>query len=60
LVLYSSSDIIINRILEKPAGRPLITKFEAEFHAFSQGDVAAFYGFTLGIPVYYFDSSVPK
>jgi adenylate kinase len=56
-VLYASHQVIINRIASNDEGRPLISEFEADFHASLQASVAINYAIHLGVPVYFLDSA---
>jgi adenylate kinase len=51
-VLYTDSKTVIKRIRNNAGGRPTISKFEADFHCFTQVGLAVTYGIALGIPVY--------
>jgi adenylate kinase len=55
-VLFTDSTTVINRIKTNPKGRPNISKFEADFHCFTQAALAVVYGVQLGIPVYFYDN----
>jgi len=59
ICLYADPEIIRARIAADPAGRPQVTKSEAETHDTLQANVALIYGIQLGIPVYFLDSAKP-
>jgi adenylate kinase len=56
-MLFTDAQTVIKRIQAHPKGRPKISKFEADFHCFSQASVAITYGIQLGVPVYFYNSS---
>ena len=58
-VLYTSPDVSVERIGRTPGGRPQITEWEAGFHSGLQASVAVTYGMSLGVPVYFVDSTPP-
>jgi adenylate kinase len=58
-MLYTAPDVTMARIEAAPAGRPMITEFEAQFHTELQAAVAATYAVGLGVPMYLIDSSRP-
>ena len=62
VVLYTSPEIAVRRIGTDPDGRPMISDFESGFHTGLQASVAISYGTSLGIPIYFLDSSteIPK
>lgn len=57
VVLYTSPEVAIQRLAADPGGRPMISEFEAGFHTGLQASVAISYGTSLGIPIYFLDSS---
>lgn len=57
VVLYTAPEVAISRIGADPGGRPMITAFESGFHSALQASVAVSYGTSLGLPVYFLDSS---
>ncbi len=57
VVLYTSPGDAIRRIAANSGGRPMISDFEAGFHTGLQASVAISYGTSLGIPIYFLDSS---
>ena len=56
-ILYITAEETIARIAAHPDGRPAPTRFEADFHTFTQASLAAAYGMAGGIPTFLFDSS---
>lgn len=58
-VLYTSPDVSVERIRRGPGGRPQVTEWEAGFHSALQASVAVTYGMSVGVPVYFVDSSRP-
>lgn len=56
-VFYASPAVTIQRIVDNPGGRPLITEEEARFHTALQASVAATYGMSVGRAVYLFDTA---
>lgn len=58
--LYADSSTVRSRIKSDAQGRPQITDFEADFHAFLQGVVAVTYGISEGVPVYFLDTAKPR
>jgi adenylate kinase len=56
VVLYTSPEVAVSRIVTDPGGRPTITVFESGFHSALQASVALSYGTSLGVPVYFLDS----
>lgn len=56
-MLYADSKTVIQRIKKHPEGRLKITPSDADFHNYTQAALAINYGITLGIPVYFYDSS---
>lgn len=57
VVLYTSPDVALKRFGADAVGRPMISEFESGFHTGLQAAVAVSYGTSLGIPVYFLDSS---
>lgn len=57
--LFTSSEVMIERIARDAMGRPTVSDFEASFHREIQASVATQYGILLGKPVYFIDSSIP-
>lgn len=57
VVLFTSPEVALKRIGTDSGGRPMITEFESGFHTGLQASVALSYGTSLGIPVYFLDSS---
>lgn len=57
VVLYTAPEVAITRIGTDPEGRPMITAFESGFHTALQASVALSYGMSIGIPVYFLDST---
>jgi adenylate kinase len=56
-MLYTDSGVIRKRIAVHSKGRPLVTRYEADFHAMLQASVATNYGIQSGVPIFFFDSS---
>lgn len=56
-VLYTPSDVTRTRIAASPAGRPMVTEWDADFHTYLQANVALTYAMTLGVPAYFIDGS---
>lgn len=56
-VLFTDSKTVMSRIKTNPKGRPDISRFEADFHCFTQAALAVVYGVQVGIPVYFCDNS---
>lgn len=57
-VLYTPPDVTRNRIAAAPAGRPMVTEWDADFHTYLQAGVALTYAITLGVPAYFINSSM--
>lgn len=58
--LYTSPEVMRERINRDAMGRPLVTEFEAQMHTNLQTAVAAQYGVLAGKPVYLIDSAAPE
>jgi predicted methyltransferase/adenylate kinase len=59
-VLHASPETTIARIAADSGGRPSISEEEARTHTLLQSSVAITYGMSLGIPIYFIDSSKPR
>ncbi len=57
VMLYAEAHEIDRRISRSSGGRPLVSKFEADFHIALQAQVAVSYGLQLGLPIYVYDST---
>lgn len=55
--LVTNPSAVIKRILKHSKGRPQVDEFEAGFHCALQSSLSLMYGWHLGIPMYFFDSS---
>ena len=58
--LYTSPEVMRERIKRDSMGRPLVTEFEAQMHTNLQTAVAAQYGILVGKPVYLIDSTASE
>jgi adenylate kinase len=58
--LYTSPEVMRERIKRDAMGRPLVTEFEARMHTNLQTAVATQYGILLGTPVYLIDSAAAE
>jgi adenylate kinase len=58
-VLYASGAETIRRIEATPAGRPLPSVWEADFHTQTQASVAVTYGVAAAVAVY-LDTTIPR
>lgn len=56
--LYTSPEVLLERIRLSPKGRSMVRDFEAKMHIDLQVGVATQYGGLLGKPVYLIDSSI--
>ena len=56
VVLYSSPEEIISRILKQSQGRPTVTKFECAMHMYLQSSVAISYSIHQDCPLYFYDT----
>ena len=55
VVLYSSADIVVERIARDAAGRAPVTPWEADFHTYLQAQVAVSYAVATGAPLHLVD-----
>lgn len=60
ICLYAAPDVTIGRIERDAMGRPMVSEFEASFHAQLQASIAAQYGVLLGKAAYFLDSNCPE
>ncbi len=56
-MLYTEPGVTMARIENDSRGRPQVSSEDARMHTFLQSSVAITYGMSLGLPVYFFDSS---
>ncbi|HEY4217889.1 MAG TPA: ATP-binding protein [Gemmatimonadaceae bacterium] len=58
VMLYTDPAITLQRIKADPAGRPMITNWEAGLHTGLQASVAVTYSIAVGVPLYLFDAAL--
>jgi adenylate kinase len=55
-MLICSSETVNRRVGRNAEGRPLLAKNQVATHASIQGAIAAIYGFSLGVPMFFLES----